>query len=313
MGRTTSPAAPVHLRVKKAAAEKAAAEKAACTQKQINLAFGKAIGSLNRNFKKAPSVPSFRDSFAWSEKCVSYQVDIRQVEILELQNGLKNKWRETGRGFFLAVAAWLALVAAPMPAACAENLRVDTEQSRRLTDFLKHNRLPLVSAQVLSSPEGGRSVMLSGYTATDLGKSNAEKRTRLFLNDPDVAITNRIRVRPELLSMTTPSTPAPPSGAGFGQLGDIRSYQSQQSEAARQLYSEQVQQYLNQQNSPSNLVNAVIPLIALGLAIGLGGSGAAFRIMPPAYGPSCHPGPYGGCGPNPCPPVPYAVPSADRP
>jgi hypothetical protein len=229
------------------------------------------------------------------------------------------KRRGISSGFFLAVVAWLALAVAPLPAACADTTTVDTEQSTRLTDFLKRNRLPLVSAQVLRSPQGGRSVMLSGYTATEVGKSNAEKRTRLFLNDRHVAIANRIRVRPELASTRSPSTPLPPSRAGAeqplpDQLGDVQAYQNQQSEAARQLYNQQVQQYLNQQNSPSNLVNALIPLIALGLAIGLGGSGSAFRMMPPpAYGPYGYPRPYGGCGPNPCPPFPYAVPSPGRP
>ncbi len=213
----------------------------------------------------------------------------------------------------LAVLAWLTLALAPLPAALAATPTVDTEQSRRLTDFLKRNRLPLVSAQVLKSPEGGRSVMLSGYTATELGKSNAEKRTRLFLNDPRIVITNRIRIRPELLSMRSPSTPLPAAGAGDDQLQDTQAYLNQRSEGARQLYNQQVQMYLSQQNSPSNLVNALIPLIALGLAIGLGGSGAAFRTMPPGYAPYVYPRPYGGCGPNPCPPAPYAAPRPGRP
>ncbi len=222
-------------------------------------------------------------------------------------------------GFFVAAIAWSALALAWLPAACAETATLDPEQSSRLTDFLKSHRLPLVSAQVLRSPGRGQAVMLYGYTATEMGKSNAEKRTRLFLKDPQVPITNRIKVRPELASMRSPSTSSPTPQAGAepsspGQLGDVQSYQNQPYQAARQRYfDQQIQQYMNQQNSPSSLVNALIPLIALGLAIGLGGG---FQMgMPPGLGPyGGYQSPYGrGCGPNPCNPNPYAIPGAGNP
>lgn len=226
--------------------------------------------------------------------------------------------RRMSLGFYIAAIAWSALALAWLRAACAETATLDTEQSSRLTDFLKSRRLPLVSAQVLRSPGRGQSVMLYGYTATETGKSNAEKRTRLFLKDSQVPITNRIKVRPELASMRSPSTSPPTPQVAEpshpGQLGDVQSYQNQQYQAMRQRYvDQQIQQYMNQQNSPSSLVNALIPLIALGLAIGLGGG---FQMgVPPGLGPyGGYQSPYGrGCGPNPCNPNPYAIPGAGNP
>lgn len=149
---------------------------------------------------------------------------------------------------------WLALALAWLPGARAENLtRDDIDQSARLTDFLHSHLLPLVGAQVLRAPDRG--VILYGFTATELGKDNAEKRTRLFLKDLEVPITNWIKIRTELASMGCSSA-------------------DQESEAAQQQYiSQQVQQYMN--NSPSRVKEQKFPLIGLLSAIGLGSSGAA--------------------------------------
>lgn len=206
--------------------------------------------------------------------------------------------RQMSISFFIAVIAWLALILSGLPAACAENATPDSEQSSRLTDFLKSHRLPLVSAQVLRSPDGRHSVMLYGYTATETGKTNAEKRTRLFLNEPTVSITNRIKVRPELASMKSRSASPPPSEASANppyatEMEGIQSYQNQQSQAGQRRYiDQQIQQYANQQNSPSTLENTLIPLIALGLAIGLGATGKGIGV-PPGFG---QPYPYNGPG-----------------
>jgi hypothetical protein len=234
---------------------------------------------------------------------------------------------------FLVV--WMVIAVAWLPAARAENPTPDTDQSTRLTDFLHSHRLPLVGAQVLRSPNGGQSVMLYGYTATELGKSNAEKRTHLFLKDSEIPITNRIRVRPELASMRapsmmSPSSSSPPPEAGVeppppDQLGDMQNYQNyqnQQEGAAQQQYqNQQTQQYMYQQNSASSLANTLIPLIGLGLAIGLGGGGSGFGMgVSPGFG---SPNPYGGYGspyggggyggPNPYGPSPYGAPGTGNP
>jgi hypothetical protein len=54
------------------------------------------------------------------------------------------------------------------------------------------------------NPGRRRFVLLYGYVATDFGKFDAEVQTSDFMNDPDVTITDRIVVRPELLTMGTP-------------------------------------------------------------------------------------------------------------
>ena len=243
------------------------------------------------------------------------------------------------------LVAWLVVALAWLPAARAENPAPDSDQSARLSDFLHSHHLPLVGAQVLNS-SGGQSVLLYGYTATELGKSNAEKRTRLFLKDSEVPITNRIRVRPELASMHSPSAapppasaappgPAPPASAGIppesGEMGGVDSYQNQQSNDAQQQYAnqqaqqyqnQQAQQYMNQQNS---WASTLIPLIGMGLAIGLGGGGSGFGMgVQPGFGSS---NPYGGYGNpygggyggpgnpygNPYAPSPYGAPGGGSP
>jgi len=242
------------------------------------------------------------------------------------------------------LVAWLVVALAWLPAARAGNPAPDSDQSARLTDFLHSHHLPLVGAQVLNSPGGGQSVLLYGYTATELGKSNAEKRTRLFLKDSEVPITNRIRVRPELASMHSPSaapppaSAAPPAAAGIppesGEMGGVDSYQNQQANDAQQQYAnqqaqqyqnQQAQQYMNQQNSAAGLASTLLPLIGMGLAIGLGGGGSGFGMgVQPGFGSS---NPYGGYGNpygggyggpgnpygNPYAPSPYGAPGGGSP
>jgi hypothetical protein len=214
------------------------------------------------------------------------------------------------------LVAWLVLALAWLPAARAENPAPDSDQSGRLTDFLHSHHLPLVGAQVLNSRGGGQSVLLYGYTATELGKSNAEKRTRLFLKDSEIPITNRIRVEPQLASMHSPSAAPPPASGpppesaaippASGEMGGVDSYQNQQANDAQQQYgnqqaqqyqNQQAQQYMNQQNSTASWATTLIPLIGMGLAIGLGGSGSGFGMgVQPGFGSS---NPYGGGFGNP--------------
>jgi hypothetical protein len=194
------------------------------------------------------------------------------------------------KGFLLA---WLIVALAYLPAARAQNAVPDADQSTRLTDYLHAHRLPLVGAQVLNSG-GGRSVMLYGYTATEFGKGDAEAKTRQFLRDSSIVVSNHIHVRPELASMRSPSRSAssayPYSGTGAAPSEappaeatppDVAAYQNQQQDYINQ----QTQQYMNQGNSASSLTSALIPLLGMGLAIGLGGSGSGFGMgVSPGFG-----------------------------
>lgn len=228
------------------------------------------------------------------------------------------------------VVVWLAIAVAWLPAARAENLRPDTEESSRLTDYLHSHHLPLVGAQVLNSATGARTVLLFGYTATAFGKGDAETKSRRFLKDADVTFNNHIAVRPELASMRSPSQSAPSAATAEeapppSEMGDIENYQNQQENSAQQQYmNQQTQQYMNQGNSTGGLANTLIPLLGMGLAIGLGGggSGIGMGVSPgfggslggSPYGGSQYGSPYGGSGgygnPSPYGPSPYGAPGS---
>ncbi len=210
--------------------------------------------------------------------------------------------------------AWLITALVYLPVAQAETPIADSEQSARLTDYLHAHRLPLVGAQVLNS-QSGPSVMLYGYTATDFGKRDAETKTRRFLKDSDIAISNHIRVRPELLSMKAPSRSSAAAGIE-APPPDVSAYENQQQEAQQQYLNQQAQAYMNQGNSAAGLAGALIPLLGLGLAIGLGGSGSGFGMgVSPGFG---YGGSYGspyGINPygNPYGPNPYGSPYSPYP
>src|SRR5207302_893157 len=73
-------------------------------------------------------------------------------------------------------------------------------ESQALSDYLKQHRLPLVGAQVLHGPDAQRAVVLYGYVGSEFGKSDAAAKAKKYLNDPGVAIDNRVKVRPEILA-----------------------------------------------------------------------------------------------------------------
>jgi len=242
--------------------------------------------------------------------------------------------RLLAKGFLIA---WLIVALAYLPTARAETPVPDTDQSARLTDYLHAHRLPLVGAQVLSSGTG-RSVLLYGYTATDFGRGDAEAKARRFLKDSGVVISNHIRVRPELSSMrsspplaSSPSAPPPYADTGAqapppaeAPPPDVEAYKNQQQQDSQQQYiNQQAQQYMNQGNSASSLTSALIPLLGMGLAIGLGGGSSGFGMgVSPGFGGlggspfggSQYGSPYGG-GPYgyPSGPSPYGGPSNPYP
>ncbi len=144
-----------------------------------------------------------------------------------------------------------------------------------LTDYLKSQRLPLVSAQVVDGGSGARQVILYGFVATNAGKSNAEAYTRRYLNDPGIVIDNRIKVSPELAK----SAPAPAASSGdpyattssdpYGStLPGPEAYQQQYSTdpyASRYQYQSQNQ----------SLLMTLLPLIAIIGGFGVGTSGGS--------------------------------------
>lgn len=172
----------------------------------------------------------------------------------------------------------------------------DQGASQELTDFLTQHKLPLVGAQVLHAPDGSRAVVLYGFTGSENGKSDALADARKFLDDSTIAVDNRIKVNPELLTANS-AAPAGqnPDDSADSSAADASKYPGPDSYAQHQ---NQAQQYAQAQASgggggPS--MSAMLPLL-MGLAImGLssGGSGFSFSAGGPG-GSGLGGGPFGG-------------------
>lgn len=91
----------------------------------------------------------------------------------------------------------------------------DSALAGALTTYLKHHRLPLVGADVVTNADGSRKVILYGFTATNYGKADAVTKTANFINNSSIAIANRIVVHPALARMHAPA----PSGAALASAG----------------------------------------------------------------------------------------------
>jgi hypothetical protein len=232
----------------------------------------------------------------------------------------------------IALSCWLALAIVSIPASASE-YTANSVSSTALTDYLHTHRLPLVGAQVMESAEGDHQVVLFGFVATAFGKTDAEAKARKFLKDPDITVDNRIKIRPELLSLkpTAPSSnatvppsseTAPPSratprvpSASSPPPQDLQAYENQP--GMNQL---PMQQQFQQQNP--DWATTVVPLIMMGAMIGLGalGGGSSFGLggIPsfgsPSYGSPSYGSPSGSpYGSSPYGSSPYGSPYSPPP
>lgn len=144
--------------------------------------------------------------------------------------GRASKWwnRFTGlsqMAMAVSVAAiTMATAFVSMPAiALAQEYTVDTAASEALTNYLRQNRLPLVGAQIGTAPSGARRLVLYGYVATDLGKSNAESKALANLGSPKPEVVNRIVIKPEIAQMKSGGQAG---SQADGSLGSANSYAS---------------------------------------------------------------------------------------
>jgi caspase domain-containing protein len=91
----------------------------------------------------------------------------------------------------------------------------NTSLSRSLSDYLHHNRLPYVDALVLSDQTGTpSSLVLSGRVRTEMGKRDAELKSRDFLGTSNIRISNEIVLHSDLASqsaLASPATDRPPT------------------------------------------------------------------------------------------------------
>jgi len=172
-----------------------------------------------------------------------------------------------------------------------------------LTDYLKSQRLPLVRAQLVDTANGKRQVILSGFVATDKGKSNAESYTRRYLNDSTIDVDNRIKVTPELAKTAPSPAPAAEPYATTDPYGSTMAGPS----AYQQQYANDPNQYANQyqyQTQNQSLLMTLLPLIGIIGGFGMSSGGSSFGYsggFGSGYG-------YPNYGPPPPPPgfSPYA-------
>jgi len=162
---------------------------------------------------------------------------------------------------------------------------IDSPQSQGLTDYLKHHSLPLVGAQVVTSPSGGEQVILFGFVASDFGKTDAEQKARHYLKDPSLVVDNRIKIRADLAggqgdSGSTvngvPSANAMPSGGfdPYASSGSIQDYQNNEPSGAQAYQAYGQQQYQQYNSAPPSMLGTLLPmLLGGGMTIGSGGYG----------------------------------------
>jgi hypothetical protein len=94
----------------------------------------------------------------------------------------------------------IALLGAPR-IAIAQSFTVDSTASEALTNYLRQNRLPLVGAQIGTASTGARRLVLYGYVATEIGKSDAESKAIAHLGGVRPEVVNRIVIQPEIAKM----------------------------------------------------------------------------------------------------------------
>jgi hypothetical protein len=159
-----------------------------------------------------------------------------------------------------------------------------------LSAYLHGHRLPLVEARMVTDERGQRSVLLYGFVATEYGKRDAEDQARDFMDDPDIVITNRIRVRPELLTMgngnaDAASAPAESPDADYSSGGAAA---GQGQAAAAQTNADfpdtlgSSEDYANQERDDELLLSNGAGSAGVPLILAILGSGS---IMPPIAPP----------------------------
>jgi hypothetical protein len=138
----------------------------------------------------------------------------------KLSNGAKRAVRMVAASIILASAIAFATAAATPAAEVAQNFTVDSAASEALTNYLRHNRLPLVGAQIGTASAGARRLVLYGYVATQIGKSDAESKAVAYLGSPRPEVVNRIVIQPEIAKMKNGSANGAPDNPQTGSVSD---------------------------------------------------------------------------------------------
>ena len=104
----------------------------------------------------------------------------------------------------------------------AQNYVIDQGTSDAITKYLHMNELPMVTAQFSTSPGGSKQLILSGFVATQFGRTDAERIATAYVNDPNVNMVDQILLDPHVEDLRPPAGSAaaanPPSSNSPNQL-----------------------------------------------------------------------------------------------
>ena len=87
----------------------------------------------------------------------------------------------------------------------AQNYVIDEGTSDALTKYLHMNELPMVTAQFSTSPGGRKQLILTGFVATQFGRTDAERIATAYLNDSSVNMVDQILLDPHVEDMRPPT------------------------------------------------------------------------------------------------------------
>ncbi len=193
--------------------------------------------------------------------------------------------------------------------------QVDAAESKALSDYLTQHKLPLVGAQVMKNPDGKSGVVLYGFVGSDFGKQDAVAKAQKFLGDSSIAVNNRIKVEPQLLTSAGSSAGSTNSAAGSASPDEDAAAQSYPGPDSYAQQQSEAQQYVQQQNSGA-AISSMSPLLMLGMMALSMGSGGMFSVGPGSFGAFGSPGlsPFGAPMPyNPYPGFPSPSPYGPGP
>jgi hypothetical protein len=113
------------------------------------------------------------------------------------------------------VVSAIILMLALCNLASAQNYVIDQGTSDALTRYLHMNQLPMVTAQFSTSPGGSKQLILTGFVATQFGRTDAERTAAAYLNDPSVNLVDQILLDPHVedLRTTQPGSAAAAAGS----------------------------------------------------------------------------------------------------
>ena len=104
-----------------------------------------------------------------------------------------------------ALVSAIIVMLATCGVARAQNYVIDQGTSDAITKYLHMNELPMVTAQFSTSPGGSKQLILTGFVATQFGRTDAERIATAYLNDPSVNMVDQILLDPHVEDLRPPA------------------------------------------------------------------------------------------------------------